>query len=144
MPEESNEHPDMHKGSCLCGAVEYEVTGPIGDITLCHCTMCRKEHGAPFGAYAPVRWENFQVVHGENKLKRYRSSADITRTFCSECGSTLQFIRDERPGFGLAVATLDTDLHRVPNAQIFTKYKSSWWPLHDNPPAHEEWPPPRS
>jgi hypothetical protein len=36
------------KGSCLCGAVTYEITGPFEYVGNCHCSICRKSHGAAF------------------------------------------------------------------------------------------------
>jgi len=32
-------------GGCLCGAVRYEVLGPLRDVVLCHCSHCRRTHG---------------------------------------------------------------------------------------------------
>lgn len=48
----------MHKGSCLCGEVRYEIAGDIKYVRHCHCSMCRKAHGAAFGSYAkvPASW----------------------------------------------------------------------------------------
>ena len=37
------------RGSCLCGAVSYEITGSFKVIGHCHCSTCRKSHGAAFG-----------------------------------------------------------------------------------------------
>ncbi len=31
----------MHRGSCLCGAVKYEIEGELGDFGYCHCKSCR-------------------------------------------------------------------------------------------------------
>ena len=121
------------KGSCLCGAVTYEVD-QIGDITLCHCTMCQKAHGAPFGSYCPVANEHFRFLTGEDKVTRYRSSADVTRTFCSSCGSNLQFIRDNREGFGLAVDSLNADPKTQPVVQIHTDAHAPWWQVAEHPP----------
>ncbi|MGH8286041.1 MAG: GFA family protein, partial [Steroidobacteraceae bacterium] len=39
----------MIRGSCLCGGVRFEIDGPVGRASHCHCSMCRKAHGAAFG-----------------------------------------------------------------------------------------------
>lgn len=32
-------------GGCLCGAVRYEVRGPLRDVLIGHCRECRRWHG---------------------------------------------------------------------------------------------------
>ena len=44
----------MLRGSCLCGTVRYEIRGPVGRVSHCHCAMCRKAHGAAFATYGRV------------------------------------------------------------------------------------------
>ncbi len=29
-------------GGCLCGAVRYEVRGPLRPVVYCHCAQCRR------------------------------------------------------------------------------------------------------
>ena len=41
-------------GSCLCGAVRYEVGGELRDVIYCHCEKCRRTHGHA-AAYAGER-----------------------------------------------------------------------------------------
>ena len=45
----------MLKGSCLCGSVRYEIDGPLDGAMNCHCSMCRKAHGAAFRSRAGIR-----------------------------------------------------------------------------------------
>lgn len=35
----------MHRGSCLCGAVRFEVDGDLAPPDACHCTLCRRHSG---------------------------------------------------------------------------------------------------
>lgn len=133
----------MISGSCLCGAVRYEITGALGVPTHCHCSQCRKAHGAAFGTYARVRWTDFVVVSGEKEIASYNSSHDIRRTFCRQCGSTLQFIRESRPeSFSLALGTVDSDLRLPPAYHIFVGSKATWYEIADGLPQHEERKPP--
>ncbi len=71
----------MIRGSCLCGAIRYEIDGLMGPAGHCHCTMCQKAHGAAFGTYAEVKIENLKIVSGAEVIMRYRSSPGIERTF---------------------------------------------------------------
>ena len=127
----------MIRGSCLCGSVRYEIRGPLGRVTHCHCSMCRKVHGAAFGTYARVNDAEFAWTQGEGDIATYRSSQDVQRTFCRRCGSTLQFIRESRPeGFALAMGTLDDDPGVRPSRHIFVDSKAPWFEIHDELPQH--------
>src|SRR5688572_6797145 len=59
----------MHKGSCLCGRVRYEVTGDIGDFGYCHCTSCRKASGTAHAANAPVQRSDFLLESGAEEIR---------------------------------------------------------------------------
>src|SRR5207247_5056516 len=76
-------------GSCLCGAVRYEVAGPLRDVVECHCAMCRKTHGH-IGAYTATPKGSLRLIEARD-LKWYKSSENARRGFCSECGGTLFF-----------------------------------------------------
>ena len=128
------------KGSCLCGAIQYEVDCLPETIGHCHCRICQKAHGAAFGTYTYTLYADFRFVAGEEKLTEYRSSPDATRTFCQVCGSTLQYKPDYNNGFGLAVATLDSDVGIVPTYQLWTRSKASWWTLDESLKSYEEGP----
>ncbi len=82
-----NHLPNETTGGCLCGAVRYVVRGPLCDISICHCAMCRRlttEVGA-FTAAAPGNVE----ISGGGKLRWYRSSPEARRGFCGKCGANL-------------------------------------------------------
>ena len=40
------------RGSCQCGGVKFEITGPLTGVAHCHCSQCRKAHSAAFRARA--------------------------------------------------------------------------------------------
>lgn len=92
-------------GSCLCGAVRFQASGPLGDVVVCHCRMCRKAHGH-VGAYTAVRKDALTLV-ATRGLRWYRSSADARRGFCAECGSTLFWDADRRETISIAAGTLE-------------------------------------
>jgi hypothetical protein len=100
--------------------------------------MCRKAHGAAFGTYGRVQRAEFRLLSGEDLIARYRSSPGIDRTFCSRCGSTLQFAPEDRPeSFGLAVGTLDDDPGHRPILHIWVGSKAPWLEITDELPQHE-------
>lgn len=77
----------MRTGSCLCGAVKYEVTGPLRGVIACHCEQCRKQTGNYMSATSALDTD-FRIIEARG-LKWYRSSDKAQRGFCSECGSNL-------------------------------------------------------
>ena len=129
----------MLRGSCLCGSVRYEIRGPVGRVSHCHCSMCRKAHGAAFATYGRVERSDFALVSGADDIASYRSSAGVTRTFCRRCGSNLQFISEKRPDtLSLALGTLDDDPGVKGSLHIFVASKAPWFHIEDDLPQHAE------
>jgi len=77
------------RGGCLCGAIQYEVNGPLFDVSNCHCSMCRRFHGAAFSTYAKFNAKDFRWLRGEADLRVYESSPGKGWAFCRKCGSSL-------------------------------------------------------
>lgn len=127
----------MLRGSCLCGGIRYEVTGPLRTPLNCHCSMCRKATGAAFRTRAAIAESDFHWVAGENLLGRYRSSEFETRTFCSVCGSTLVTLIPRRKEVGLALGTLDDDPGIRIERNIFVGSKAPWYEICDDLPQDD-------
>lgn len=126
----------MHKGSCLCGTVRYEIAAPLGRITHCHCTMCRKAHGAAFGSYVTVPRRAFRFAEGAAMVASYSSSPTVVRTFCKRCGSNLQWSSTSHhpETVGIAAGTLDSALEPPTQQHIYTAFKADWYRIEDGLP----------
>ena len=74
------------KGSCLCGAVQFNGTPSDRGVGVCHCKMCRVQSSGPFFA---LRMEGGVTLTNERGLKWYDASDVGERGFCTECGSTM-------------------------------------------------------
>ena len=117
---------NRYHGSCLCSGVKFAVTGFSPKAANCHCTMCRKFHGATFGTLVPVK--GIEWVSGQDLLKEYVAPNGTIRTFCTDCGSSIGF-RVKGSDLGnieLAIGTFDEDIPVEVNAQIYTKFKANW------------------
>lgn len=129
----------MIKGSCLCGGVRYEYDGDIDEISICHCSQCRKGQGSAFAAVSPVATERFRILTGAELLREYRSSPDKVRVFCSNCGSPIYSAKDDLPQFRrLRLGTVDTSFICDNTFHIFTASKASWWGFNDTHPHFAE------
>ena len=65
-----------YKGSCLCGKVQFSVTHFSNNVANCHCSMCRKFHGAAFGTLVGV--QGLIWLSGKPLLKDFMKSVDIS------------------------------------------------------------------
>ncbi len=129
----------MVHGSCLCGAIGYEVEPPFGVMTHCHCSMCRKAHGAAFATCVGAQVEHFRWTRGEGVQGRYHSSENVDRVFCRTCGSSLLFLWLPSPDrVWIAVGTFDVDPGCRPEAHIFVASKAPWFSITDTLPQHAE------
>lgn len=129
----------MIEGSCLCGGVRYEYEGAIEEISICHCSQCRKAHGSAFATVSPVATEKFRLLAGAGLLKEYRSSPDKVRVFCSHCGSPLYSAYDQRPEVRrLRLGTVDTPFACDKVFHIFTDSKAAWYDCDDGYPRHAQ------
>jgi len=127
-------------GSCLCGSIQYSVDKIEKQMAHCHCTMCRKFHGAAFATFGEVRAENFHWINGEDILKIYVANNGTTRSFCGICGSSLIFSPSNDTGeyVEFALGTLDSKIENKPDAHIFTDYGVCWFKVTDDLPQFNE------
>jgi hypothetical protein len=84
---DADDRPVSATGRCMCGAVHFEIRGPLRDVVVCHCGQCRRQHGAP-PSYTAAPWSNVKL-EGASHLKWYQSSEQARRGFCRICGSSL-------------------------------------------------------
>lgn len=128
-------------GKCLCEAVTYEIQGQLGPIFNCHCSKCRRWHGAAYRTRSSIRSDQFRWVSGEDNLSRYAASDKVTKYFCKTCGSPLISTYQDRPDvLGIPLGALEGDIAGGPVAHIFTGSKASWHEITDSLPQFEEWP----
>ena len=126
------------KGSCLCGNVRFSVHGFNNKAANCHCSMCRKFHGAAFGTL--VGGQGLRWLSGKDELKEFVASNGTVRTFCSHCGSSIGFRVKGEPleNIELAISTFDDDIPVNIDAQIYTDYKANWCELQPEIIAYPE------
>jgi hypothetical protein len=130
----------MIRGSCLCNAVRFEVAEPFEEMHHCHCSRCRKAHGAAFSTFARARKASLHFLDGAEKVRDFRSSPRVVRSFCDECGSSLFFQFDPLPdAIWVAVGSLDEDPGMRPEAHIFVASKAPWHTITDELPQFEEY-----
>ena len=126
-------------GGCLCGAVRYEVTGPLRDVLICHCEECRR-WGGHVSASSAARKEELVLVQsrGLRWIDSPDSDAHARRGFCGECGSSLFWDPPGRETISITAGTLDdaTGLRIV--SHWFVSDAGAYYDLPDDGLPHHE------
>ena len=126
-------------GRCLCGAVRYEVHGPLRDVLLCHCSECRRWSGHVFAATSARREELVLVEsRGLRWVASPESESHARRAFCVECGSSLFWDAPERETVAIAAGSLDepTGLRLI--GHVYVSQVGDYYELPDDGlPRHE-------
>jgi len=127
-------------GSCLCGGIRYRIEGPIAAVSHCHCSMCRKAHGAAFATYGSVRKTNHAFVAGTERLRQFQSSGSVTRTFCSTCGSPLLWHKQGKfsDWISFPLGSLDIEYVAPAHKHIHVASKAPWYEIADHWPQIDE------
>jgi hypothetical protein len=126
---------------CLCGALQYELAQPFAMMMNCHCSMCRKHHGASFATFVAAPFAAFRWIAGADQVARYQSSEQGVRPYCRRCGSVAPTLMPEA-GFAIAPAgNLEGDLGIRPQMHAFVGSKAPWYTITDSVPQHEANPP---
>jgi hypothetical protein len=131
----------MLTGACLCGAVRFQVAGPVLQLHNCHCSECRKAYGAAFGTVAVVEAKHFAYLSGADLIGAYKQSERVTRYWCKQCGSRLPIAEPWDPLVGIPAGLLEGDPGRRPDFHIFVGSKAPWWTITDKAPQYEAWKP---
>ena len=122
-------------GSCFCGAIRFAIELPAGACVHCHCSMCRRMHGAAYVTWVEVPRDRFRVESGAERLHTFDSSGHGKRSFCTGCGSALFCELAERPDhIDVVIANLDGDVDLAPQAHIFFDDRASWTKVGDDLP----------
>lgn len=131
----------MLKGSCLCGAIKYEVEPVAGKVFNCHCSQCRKSHGTAFATQAFAHGKTLRFIKGEEFLAEYSGHGGV-RAFCRICGSRLMnYASDKRVYFSVALSSIDGDENGKdhtarPVAHAFVDSKATWHTPSEDIPSY--------
>jgi hypothetical protein len=122
----------MHKGSCLCGAVSFEVSGELRPPDACHCSQCRKTSGHVWASTDIPRTE--VTIRGEDRLTWFQSSEKVRRGFCSTCGSALFWDPVHRDFIGIAMGAFDKPTGTRLAIHVFVADKGDYYDIADGVP----------
>ena len=131
----------MITGRCECGKVRYEINAEITDFSHCHCSQCRRLHGAAFASFGGVARSKFEYISGMTDLRKYASSKTSDRVFCGNCGSNILVeVASEPSEVYIAMGTVDGNPECPPGYHQFVGSKAPWYEICDDLPVHDIWP----
>ncbi len=125
-------------GSCFCGDVQFEIELPTLFCAHCHCSMCRRPHGASFVTWVGVPIQQFHVTSAENRTQTYESSELGRRQFCKRCGSQLFCWHEDSEGaikhMDVTLASLHGPIDQTPQGHYYYDSRAEWTRVHDDLP----------
>ncbi len=129
------------EGSCLCGAVRYEVKGEPSRFYHCHCKRCRKATGTGHASNLLMLGATLRFVEGENLLRQYKvpEAQRFARQFCGVCGSSLPRSSGSSDRVVIPAGSLDEEPPIKPESRIFWDSRAEW-SCSDDLPRYPEYP----
>ena len=128
----------MHKGSCLCGAVTFEVEGSLSPVEACHCSQCRKWTGHILASTEVPR--TALKINGSESVSWFQSSEKVRRGFCSSCGASLFFDpldKEKHNWIGISMGVFDTPTNTEMALHIFVAEKGDYYKITDGLPKNK-------
>lgn len=130
----------MYYGSCLCGAVTFNIISGIKDIVCCHCSLCRKAQGSAFATNGNVELKNFKFISGKNNITSFKATDTQSKIFCKTCGSPIMSKNSLTPDtIRIRLGTIESNIVERPEAHIFVSSKANWETISDNLPKYDEY-----
>jgi hypothetical protein len=122
-------------GGCYCGQIRYQTSDRVFHKTVCHCASCRRICGAPSVAWFSVAQRDFRLTRG--MPARFRSSPQVTRTFCPRCGTQLTYQHARHADeIDITICSLDDPEQLAPEDHTFTSGRLGWVASWDGLPQY--------
>lgn len=130
------------RGSCLCGAVQFEISGTVTKFYHCHCSRCRKSTGTGHASNLFLQPAALRWLKGEVQVRSFKipEAKRFTRQFCGSCGSALPRQVKDTDIVIAPAGSLDTEPPVRPQARIFWDSRASWSCGGDGLPTWPEYP----
>lgn len=130
------------KGSCLCGAVSFDVANAFDKIFMCSCDQCRQITGSAFASNLLIAAERFRWLAGSDDIVTYKMpDRDITKSFCRECGSGVPWPSGDGTKMVVPAGALRGEPEVAYKFRIFVAEQPMWSANFEQVAAHKGFPP---
>ncbi len=113
-------------GTCLCGAVEFEIDPPYPALYQCHCSLCRKQGGSVSNTGMIVAADRFRWRTGEASISTWQRSTGFRSHFCSSCGAAVPNPLRDTGYIWVPSGSLDGDGPLEIVAQLYVDSRAGW------------------
>lgn len=127
-------------GKCLCGEIQFKITGTVPNLYQCHCSLCRKQSGTSSNAATLIHENNFSWLTGEDKISKYEMENGFTSHFCSVCGSPVPNRLRQTDKIWIPAGSLPGEIDSQIVVHIYTKSKASWEKILNKGKQYDEMP----
>jgi len=132
---------NLHKGSCLCKRVQYELSGEFQSFFLCHCRWCQKDTGSAYAANLFAQSSTLTWLSGESVVTTYHHpDSRHAKSFCQNCGSAMPTFAENLGLIVVPVGSLDSPVPILPTARIFMDSCAGWSKKLDDVPNFKRLP----
>lgn len=130
------------RGSCLCGSVQYEISGEPKKFYHCHCKRCRKATGTGHATNLFLQPGSLKWLKGEDLIRLYKvpEAQRFTNSFCSNCGGRVPRYVKEMDAVIIPAGSLDSEPPLRPQARVFWDSRADWSCSAGDLPVHAEYP----
>lgn len=127
-------------GKCLCGAVEFKLSGDIPNLYQCHCSLCRKVTGSSANAAFRISCDQFEWIKGSENISEFISQGGFKSHFCTTCGSPLPNLTANDRAYWVPVGLLEAAGQLEVVAHLFVGSKAGWDVIADSGEYFDEMP----
>src|SRR3981189_2504859 len=117
------------RGSCLCGAVAFEVEGPFDLFLNCHCSRCRKATGTAHSCEVIVKAAALGWLRGEASVVRFDlpQARSFATAFCKTCGSSMPHLTRSGREAIVPAGGFDQPLGTAPDRHVHWSSRADWY-----------------
>ena len=126
-------------GSCLCGAVRFDIKPPLTAFRYCHCSRCRKATGSAHAAniFVPAAQFAWQTGEAQTRLFNLPGAKRFAVRFCTECGTRVPHQVTGTENVLVPAGILDDSPAQMPDGSIFWGSRAPWFVETHDLPKHE-------
>jgi hypothetical protein len=102
-------------------------------ISVCHCLACQRRTGSAFGVQARFDEAGVRIEGRRSEYTRLSDEEDRvahTFSFCPDCGGTVCWRSEDRPGvIAVAVGAFADPSFPTPRVQVYESRRHPWLEL---------------